>query len=215
MSEPEWGNATDHEISRRTDVNPFRGYPVESTRDAPTQGTSVQRFHPSHGTNREGRFARVLRAMVGLIGVVLWLIVGAFLIIVLGAGFTSRDPGLGGFVQAAFGFLLVAGCVVLPFGALADWLLAQAGWRPLWNAVARRLQHLRDVVRGDGGLGDEEWRAIDSRSEVDYRAYLQAPEWQQRRRFMLNRFGDRCQVCNGSQRLQIHHRTYAGSAMSA
>lgn len=41
-----------------------------------------------------------------------------------------------------------------------------------------------------------------------YRAYLQSDGWQVRREGALRRAGHRCQLCNGSERLQVHHRTY-------
>lgn len=42
----------------------------------------------------------------------------------------------------------------------------------------------------------------------DYEAYLQSPEWQQRRKAALERAEYRCQICNSPQRLDAHHRTY-------
>jgi hypothetical protein len=45
-------------------------------------------------------------------------------------------------------------------------------------------------------------------SELPYQEYLQTPEWQERRQRILKRDGFRCQVCNSSERLNVHHRDY-------
>ena len=42
-----------------------------------------------------------------------------------------------------------------------------------------------------------------------YHAYLASPEWRQRREQALWRAGHRCQTCNSSDTLDVHHRTYA------
>ncbi len=42
----------------------------------------------------------------------------------------------------------------------------------------------------------------------DYRSYLQSAAWKQRRREAIQRAGGRCQVCNSSGPLEVHHRTY-------
>jgi hypothetical protein len=41
-----------------------------------------------------------------------------------------------------------------------------------------------------------------------YQAYLQSPEWAQRKFDALRRAGQRCQVCNSPAALEVHHRTY-------
>ena len=43
---------------------------------------------------------------------------------------------------------------------------------------------------------------------MTYDAYLQTPEWRSRREWALERAGHRCQVCNGDDALQVHHRSY-------
>lgn len=43
---------------------------------------------------------------------------------------------------------------------------------------------------------------------MPYRDYLQTPEWQQRRSYKLRRAGYKCELCNSSGRLHVHHRTY-------
>jgi 5-methylcytosine-specific restriction endonuclease McrA len=44
---------------------------------------------------------------------------------------------------------------------------------------------------------------------MDYRLYLLSPEWKQTRQRALDRAGWRCAICNGREKLQVHHRTYA------
>lgn len=43
---------------------------------------------------------------------------------------------------------------------------------------------------------------------AEYLAYLQSPEWQAKRVEALARAKNRCQVCNSTRRLDVHHRTY-------
>lgn len=42
-----------------------------------------------------------------------------------------------------------------------------------------------------------------------YQTYLESDEWKKRRELALEAAGRHCQVCNGSDRLEVHHRTYA------
>lgn len=45
---------------------------------------------------------------------------------------------------------------------------------------------------------------------AEYRTvYLRSEHWQATRKVALEAAGHRCQVCNGAQRLDVHHRTYA------
>jgi hypothetical protein len=39
--------------------------------------------------------------------------------------------------------------------------------------------------------------------------YYSTPEWRARRDECLQRYGNRCAFCNGKERVQAHHRTYA------
>ncbi len=43
---------------------------------------------------------------------------------------------------------------------------------------------------------------------MPYREYLHTDHWQQVRHAALARAGHRCQLCNSSHRLEVHHRTY-------
>jgi replicative DNA helicase len=53
----------------------------------------------------------------------------------------------------------------------------------------------------------EQSRAEELRT-MSYERYLQTPEWQERRQEALERAENRCQVCYGSDSLDVHHRTY-------
>ena len=46
------------------------------------------------------------------------------------------------------------------------------------------------------------------RRVMDYADYLLTPYWGSQRQGALARAQGRCQVCNGDQRLEVHHRTY-------
>lgn len=45
-------------------------------------------------------------------------------------------------------------------------------------------------------------------NKTAYHAYLRSPQWQAKRQRMLAKAKNRCQVCNGTEQLQVHHRTY-------
>jgi hypothetical protein len=47
-----------------------------------------------------------------------------------------------------------------------------------------------------------------SRRRESYATYLRSPEWKARRQQALERAGHRCQICNRSDRLEVHHRSY-------
>jgi len=46
-------------------------------------------------------------------------------------------------------------------------------------------------------------------SKDQYEAYLQTLDWAIRRRKALQHAKRRCQVCNSTRRLQVHHRDYS------
>lgn len=55
------------------------------------------------------------------------------------------------------------------------------------------------------GLYQESVQAL---REMPYPEYLRSDGWQQTRWFALERAGRRCQTCNRSKGLHVHHRTY-------
>lgn len=44
--------------------------------------------------------------------------------------------------------------------------------------------------------------------DIDYKKYLLSPQWKEKRAVALNRAGNRCQLCNSKNKLEVHHRTY-------
>lgn len=47
-----------------------------------------------------------------------------------------------------------------------------------------------------------------ARSHLSYEEYLQTPYWQERRKRALEYADYRCQLCNNTSILHVHHRTY-------
>lgn len=43
---------------------------------------------------------------------------------------------------------------------------------------------------------------------VDYQVYLHSPGWRERRGERLRFAAGRCEICNSSRRVDVHHRTY-------
>lgn len=43
---------------------------------------------------------------------------------------------------------------------------------------------------------------------IDYKSYMSSPEWEKHRKAAVERSGNRCQVCNESGLLNVHHRSY-------
>lgn len=64
-----------------------------------------------------------------------------------------------------------------------------------------------------GGLEYLHYRAVTRREEIlagiPYVEYLRSEHWRERRKGAMERAGHRCQVCNSSGPLDVHHRTYA------
>lgn len=44
---------------------------------------------------------------------------------------------------------------------------------------------------------------------MKYADYIRSAAWRAKRQWALERAGHRCQVCNGTEKLEVHHRTYA------
>ena len=51
-------------------------------------------------------------------------------------------------------------------------------------------------------------RRAGARTQLPYNEYLKTDGWQTRRLKALDRAGNRCQVCNSTDRPEVHHRTY-------
>lgn len=56
---------------------------------------------------------------------------------------------------------------------------------------------------------DEAAGRLQSLQRMPYAEYLKTPEWAETRKAALERAGDRCQVCNSTDKLQVHHRDYS------
>lgn len=78
------------------------------------------------------------------------------------------------------------------------------------EAVLRRWMYLTLIDRPDieWVAHRAQWRREDILSGMNYPEYLQSEHWLAMRRSALDRAGWRCQVCNASTRLYVHHRTY-------
>lgn len=44
--------------------------------------------------------------------------------------------------------------------------------------------------------------------DANYNRYLRSPEWREKRKIALANAKNRCQLCNRSKNLEVHHRTY-------
>lgn len=172
----------------------------------PDFGKSASLQSQTHGVALAEFGRNVPRVLVGLIGIAIWVALIAFLISLVVWRLREDGISLGGIVPLLFGLVLVGGCFVLVFGTLATWLIQQSGWPP----AAKLLRSARGLLRIRTGsyVSDDDWDAIDSRYGTEYIAYLQSPEWKERRALLLQKYHHRCQVCNGVQQLQLHHRTY-------
>lgn len=80
------------------------------------------------------------------------------------------------------------------------WLLSEA---EKYRAGMAVLNNLR-LMNGQQPYGD---RAAALQS-MRYAEYLATPEWQEKRKDALRRARYRCAVCNGTLRLEVHHRVY-------
>jgi hypothetical protein len=70
-----------------------------------------------------------------------------------------------------------------------------------------RIKELTLLFEKDFLAMELRWRIEELRS-MPYTEYVHTPEWQERRKAALGRAGHRCQVCNASGPLDVHHRTY-------
>jgi hypothetical protein len=49
---------------------------------------------------------------------------------------------------------------------------------------------------------------IGNKERPEYYEYIQSPAWKAKAEAAKKRAGYKCQVCNGTHRLEAHHRTY-------
>lgn len=65
-----------------------------------------------------------------------------------------------------------------------------------------------EYVKAHPPLHDESVDEQDRLAWLPYRVYLKTPHWQKVRAAALEHAGHRCALCNSSQNLEVHHRTY-------
>ena len=87
----------------------------------------------------------------------------------------------------------------LPLGVIA------AGYR----ATEAELELVRNLPEIEPEPVDEAERL----SRLPYGVYLKTVHWQRVRADALKRAGNRCALCNTSQGLEVHHRTYENRGM--
>ncbi len=82
-----------------------------------------------------------------------------------------------------------------------------------------RVHYKEQITKIIQYVTQEEWDEIVAQEQrkarleelhtMPYREYLFTPEWQERRRRILERDEYRCQICNSPHRLNVHHRDYS------
>ena len=73
--------------------------------------------------------------------------------------------------------------------------------------IAKNAHAARAMLAGKLRVCDK-CRRAGARTQLPYSEYLKTDGWQTRRGRALERAENRCQVCNGEDRLEVHHRTY-------
>lgn len=143
---------------------------------------------------------------IGIVAVC-WLLVGIVVLLAVGAGaliIGASDYGLGQrFLMTAYALVVVMAVPAVAALTLLDRLAQRARLidGDLLDLVVWRWIHHRCP-------SDPAWESIPKHEGMPYRTYLDSDAWRDRRRHLLRRVGYRCQVCNGSGRLDVHHRTY-------
>lgn len=90
----------------------------------------------------------------------------------------------------------------------------QGSWNVVCDELIADVNRLRypEIFVGDVENVYEWLDAVEVREkglrEMPYHAFLASPEWAEARTSALRRAGGRCQGCNSTARLQVHHRTY-------
>lgn len=65
--------------------------------------------------------------------------------------------------------------------------------------------NLQDIIR----IAYTWARIVNEPARVDYYKYIRSPKWKRISREAKERAGWKCQLCESSDRLETHHRTYA------
>lgn len=78
-----------------------------------------------------------------------------------------------------------------------------------YNALLRENPDVRRKrTRAREALRDHRDAEREKERRAAYDAYMQSDEWRARREVAIRKAGERCQVCNRANRLEVHHRTY-------
>ena len=84
-------------------------------------------------------------------------------------------------------------------------LEGETGPSPKWRCCElcneKRLAALRELRLKKG-------QRLTPKHRKAYWCYLQSPQWQAVRQKALKKAKNRCSLCNGKKRLNVHHRTY-------
>ena len=82
----------------------------------------------------------------------------------------------------------------------------------LLHRESARLYLAQERVEEQVDQAKAEWTARMAQAErlraLPYGEYLKTAHWQKLRQAKLREADDRCSICNGRERLQVHHRTY-------
>ncbi len=169
----------------------------------------------------ETAFIRIARAVAGLLGLALWgawAVATAFVLVRYLLPWIPHAFGVlsGDIADGELGSVVAFVLVVAVLGAFGGglWLLPTVPAEGLiqrsrffegeglikrvfgctwWESEQRPKRH--SATSGSPRLGS-------------YQEYLQSNSWARKRAFMLQRAGNRCQLCNTRGPLQVHHRTY-------
>ena len=71
-----------------------------------------------------------------------------------------------------------------------------------------RVRKIIDENRGEAKFRMERGQSISELCNLPYEEYLLTEHWQEVRRGALKRAKHKCQLCNKSSNLHVHHRTY-------
>lgn len=83
----------------------------------------------------------------------------------------------------------------------------------LWFAVEELNQRVKREAREEperGGMdgSSRDDARCDSMRQMPYKDYLQTSFWQLIREWIIEKRGAKCQICNSTENINVHHRSY-------
>jgi len=78
-------------------------------------------------------------------------------------------------------------------------------------ASAKLAKKLEEIERNQWLLDHKKMSKLSRKkawTKEDYKVYLRTNSWRKRRDEAINRAGGRCEKCNSTRRLDVHHLTY-------